>query len=99
MTSVEFMDQHGAGVSLVTDGIIQRKTEFSIDKNGNEVRHDMYSVSEEYARLSPYPVFTNGDLSGSIPKDKVMFSQEELQEFGRQVLREGNNAYTFTEFR
>ncbi len=98
-TSVEFMDQHGAGVALVTDGIIQRKTEISIDKDGNEVRHDMYSVSEEYARTSPHPVFTNGDLSGSIPKDKVMFSKEELQAFGNQVLREGNNAYRFTEFR
>ena len=99
MTSVEFMDQHGAGVAFVTDGIIQRKTEISLDKNGNEVRNDMYSVSGEYLERSPYPVFSDGKLSGSIPKDEVMFSQEDLKAFGNQVLKEGNNAYTFTEFR
>ncbi len=99
MTSVEFMDQHGAGVSLVTDGIIQRKTNISVGENGEQKREDMYSVSNEYSRLSPYPVFTDGKLSGSIPKDKVMFSQEELKAFGNQVRTKGNGVYYFNEFK
>ena len=99
MTSVEMLNKDGTGVSYTTDGIIQRKTEISVGENGSVVRKNMYSVSEEFSNTARYPVFSNGELSGSIPKGRVMFSQEELQEFGRQVLREGNNAYTFTEFR
>lgn len=94
MTNVSTMDKNGKGVSYETDGIIQRK---SIIDGDNVTR--LYSVAEAYSNRALHAVHINGSVSDNLPKDEIMFSDNDLQEFGQQVLNHGNKAYTFTEFK
>ena len=94
MTNVSTMDKNGKGVSYETDGIIQRK---SIIDGDNVTR--LYSVAEAYSNRALHAVHIDGSVSDNLPKDEIMFSDNDLQEFGQQVLNHGNKAYTFTEFK
>ena len=94
MTKVLTMQRNGKGVSYETDGIIQRKSII----NGDDVTRQ-YSVANAYSGRSNHPVYINGDVSRNIPKDDILFSRADMEEFGQQVQNVGNKAYTFSEFK
>ncbi len=94
MTKVSTMDKNGKGVSYETDGIIQRKSVIDGDKETRQ-----YSVANTYSKRSNHPVYISGDVSANIPKQDILFSQDDMKEFGQQVQNVGNKAYTFSEFK
>lgn len=85
LLEVESTDKYGDRVSYATDGIINRKRESQVDKNGN-VKMDKkgrplekteYAVSDYYAKYVSHPVSSQGQFHGSIPADQIMFGDQE----------------------
>lgn len=85
LLEVESTDKYGDRVSYATDGIINRKKESQVDKNGN-VKMDKkgrplekteYAVSDYYAKYVSHPVSSQGQFHGSIPADQIMFDDQE----------------------
>ena len=94
MTSIITVGKDRKGVAYATDGIVQRKTHI----NGENVQHQ-YSVADAYSNETSRPVFMNGDLSSNIQRKDILFSQEDMDRFTKQVVNKGNKAYHFSEFK
>jgi len=102
MSTVETIGTNGKGASYSTDGIVQCKTRIEVktfaDGGTQRSEQSRYAFSSYYSDRTSRPLYTDGDYSGSIPKDEIMFGKERMQGFVNQVVNEGNKKYTFSEF-
>ena len=96
MNSVTTSDNKGNSISYTTDGIVQK-----IVRSSDGVRSVSYSVSDKYSGSTRSPIHTDGSVSDVIGRNNVLFSDDELKEFGRHVANNGfSSAYaSFTAFK
>ena len=102
MSEVKTIDRNGNGKSFATDGIVQRKSYISVQKNtdGSKITvvEDRFAFSQTYSSRTIRPLFSDGTTADGIPADEIMFTKEDMNKFATQVAKQGNKAYTFKEF-
>ncbi len=102
MSEIKTVDSKGNGKSFATDGIVQRKSYISTQKDdqGNNVTvvEDRYSFSNFYSSQSSRPLYSDGTTGSNIPADQIMFGQQDMEKFAQQVAQKGNKAFSFKEF-
>lgn len=103
MSEYQTIAANGKGISLATDGIVQRKTyiETKTNKAGEKVvvTESRYSFSKYYSDIAGRPLYSTGEFAGNIPADQILFSQSDMKAFAKQVGQKGNKAYSFDEFK
>ncbi len=103
MSEYRTIAANGKGISLATDGIVQRKTyiETKTNKAGEKVvvTESRYSFSKYYSNIAGRPLYSTGEFAENIPADQILFSQSDMKAFAKQVGKEGNKAYSFEEFK
>ena len=104
LSEYEEKNKNGKGVSLATDGIVQRKTYFKpqtqADGSKKVETESRYAFSQYYSNRSvERPLYSTGEFGNHIPADEIMFGQNDIDKFAKQVGREGNKAYFFDEFK
>ncbi len=104
MIKVENIDNEGKGTSFATDGIIKSKSYISEtrDKDGNLVERkedERFAFSDYYTNELIKPLSSLGTFAAYVPKEKIMYSAEQIKKFTTQVNKKGNQAYRFNEFK
>lgn len=88
------INQKGKAVSYSSDGIINKKSTYKVDAEGNV---DARSVKNNYAfakghRSEHYQSMdSNGMLHSNIPVDEIMMSQEDMALFKEQIATYGKD--------
>lgn len=91
MTSVEKVSQSGQAVNFSSDGIIQKRSSYNyVDgKVDAESVRNRYAFSSYYTKYDSKPMDSNGRLSASVPREKIMFEQNDLDLMGDQIAKYG----------
>lgn len=91
MTSVEKVRSDGSAIKYSSDGIIHKRSTFNYVNNkvdANSIRNK-YAFADYYTKYDSKPMDANGRLSNSIPKDKIMFGQDDLDLMADQIAHYG----------
>lgn len=91
MTSVEKIRSDGSAIKYSSDGIIHKRSTFNYvngQVNAESIRNK-YAFADYYTKYDSKPMDANGRLSNSIPKDKIMFGQDDLDLMADQIAHYG----------
>ena len=103
MSEYQNVDKNGSGTAYATDGIIQRKsyikTMKKADGSTDVQMSSRYAFSDFYSKYTNRPLYSDGTFSKNIPVDEIMFDQNDISIFARQVAIDGNKAFRFHEFK
>ncbi len=103
MSEYQNVDKNGSGTAYATDGIIQRKsyikTKKKADGSTDVQMSSRYAFSDFYSKYTNRPLYSDGTFSKNIPVDEIMFDQNDISNFARQVTIDGNKAFRFHEFK
>ena len=91
MTSVERIRTDGSAVKYSSDGIINRRSTYVYQDgkiNPSTVKNK-YAFSDYYAKRNAKPMDSNGVISRGVPKDKIMFGEDDLNLMAEQIAAYG----------
>ncbi len=103
MSEYQTIAADGKGISLATDGIVQRKSYIKVQTSEITgkvvVSENRYSFSKYYSNIAGRPLYSTGEFAENIPADQILFSKADMKNFAEQVGKKGNKAYSFDEFK
>lgn len=87
MTSVEKISKSGFAVKYSSDGIINKRSTYAYTdgKIDTATVKNKYAFADYYTKYDSKPMDSNGRLSASIPQDKIMFGQDDLDLMAEQI--------------
>ena len=87
MTSVERISKSGSAVKYSSDGIINKRSTYTYTdgKIDTATVKNKYAFADYYTKYDSKPMDSNGRLSASIPQDKIMFGQDDLDLMAEQI--------------
>lgn len=87
MTSVERISKSGSAVKYSSDGIINKRSTYTYTdgKIDTATVKNKYAFADYYTKYDSKPMDSNGHLSASIPQDKIMFEQDDLDLMAEQI--------------
>ena len=91
MTSVEKVRVDGSALKFSSDGIINRRSSY-VYKDGQVDTSSIknkYAFSDYYAKRNAKPMDSNGVISRGVPKDKIMFGEDDLNLMAEQIAAYG----------
>lgn len=100
LTEYETITKKGEAVKYSSDGIVNKKSSYQYNKDGtngefgsvaqNTVKNK-FSFTSYYDKMGGRPMDSLGNISGSVPKDEIMFGAEDMKAFQDQIARKGHS--------
>lgn len=98
LTEYETITKKGEAVKYSSDGIVNKKSSYQYNKDGangsfgsiaQDTVKDNFSFTSYYQKMGGRPMDSLGNISGSVPKDEIMFGSEDMKAFQDQIARKG----------
>ncbi|MGN0913356.1 MAG: M23 family metallopeptidase [Alphaproteobacteria bacterium] len=100
LTEYETITKKGEAVKYSSDGIVNKRSIYQYNKDGtngefgsvaqNTVKNN-FSFTSYYNKMSGRPMDSLGNISNSVPKDEIMFGDEDMKAFQDQIARKGQS--------
>lgn len=100
LTEYETITKKGEAVKYSSDGIVNKRSIYQYNKDGtngdfgsvaqNTVKNN-FSFTSYYNKMSGRPMDSLGNISSSVPKDEIMFGDEDMKAFQDQIARKGQS--------
>ncbi len=100
LTEYETITKKGEAVKYSSDGIVNKKSSYQYNKDGENgsfgsiaqgTVKDNFSFTSYYDKMGGRPMDSLGNISGSVPKDEIMFGAEDMKAFQDQIARKGHS--------
>ncbi len=95
MLSYTRIAKNGKAESYSSDGIINKKSSFKMDKDGKidpkSVKNN-YAFAKNYNHATTRSMDSNGKFNRDIPADQIMMSEEDMALFREQIATYGKDA-------
>lgn len=91
MTSVENIGKNGSAIKYSSDGIINKRSSYKYVDGEIDTKSvkNKYAFSDYYTKYDNKPMDANGKISANIPRDKIMFGQDDLDLMAAQIATYG----------
>lgn len=94
MIDFEKISKSGKAVSYSSDGIVNKRSSYSYDSNGQikpKSVKNQYAFSAYYKKYNNNPMDSNGRFTRDIPADDIMMSAADMKQFQAQIATYGTD--------
>lgn len=100
LTEYEVINKNGSAMSFASDGIVNKKSSYKYNNDGvngalgtvnAKSMKNKFSFTSHYKELDSRTMDSNGVISNSVPKDEIMFGENDMASFADQIANTGQS--------